>query len=64
MTDEKLTFDVTEGAATITLNRPDVLNALDTALLAVLDDLRTPGEGPKGVAIGPAGSATGSRPAG
>jgi enoyl-CoA hydratase/carnithine racemase len=38
MSDTPVTFDVTDGVARITLNRPRVLNALDTELAATLAD--------------------------
>ena len=38
MSYETLLYDVDQGVATITLNRPAVLNALDTALAAALAD--------------------------
>ena len=38
MTDSPVTYRATDGVAWITLHRPAVLNALDTALAATLAD--------------------------
>jgi len=41
MTDQPVLLDVTEGVATITLNRPDAMNSLDVATKELLRDIVT-----------------------
>ena len=41
MTDQPVLLDVTEGIATITLNRPDAMNSLDVATKELLRDIVT-----------------------
>lgn len=45
MTDSPVTYDLVEGVATITLNRPDAMNSLDIATKEVLRDVVTEAAG-------------------
>jgi 2-(1,2-epoxy-1,2-dihydrophenyl)acetyl-CoA isomerase len=49
MTDQPVTYDVTEGVATITLNRPDAMNSLDVATKEALRDAVTTAADDEGV---------------
>lgn len=52
MTDSPVLLDVTDGVATITLNRPDAMNSLDVATkLALLDAVRTVADDPAARAV-------------
>lgn len=52
MTDSPVLLDVTDGVATITLNRPDAMNSLDVATkVALLDAVRTAADDPAARAV-------------
>ena len=46
MTDQPVIYDVSDGVATITLNRPDAMNSLDVATkVALRDSVRKAADG-------------------